>query len=77
MTTEKRTQLNINISAELLIKLKLQSTKEGKPLGEYITSILQKYISPISKDGIKTIEEKVQDIEKRITKLEKNNTKKI
>ena len=71
MADEKRTQLNININAELLKELKVQSTKEGKPLGEFITNILQKYTSPISKDVIKTIEEKFLVIEKRITKLEK------
>ena len=71
MTDEKRTQLNININAELLKELKIQSTKEGKPLGEFITNILQKYTSPLSKDAIKTIEEKFLAIEGRISKLEK------
>ena len=71
MTDEKRTQLNININAELLKELKVQSTKEGKPLGEFITNILQKYTSPLGKDAIKTFEEKFLAIEGRISKLEK------
>ena len=71
MTDEKRTQLNININAELLKELKVQSTKEGKPLGEFITNILQRYTSPLSKDVMKTIEEKLLALEERITKLEK------
>ena len=71
MTDEKRTQLNININAELLKELKVQSTKEGKPLGEFIINILQKYTNPLSKDAIKTIEEKFLAIEERISKLEK------
>ena len=71
MTDEKRTQLNININAELLKELKVQSTKEGKPLGEFITNILQRYTSPLSKDVMKTIEEKLLALEGRITKLEK------
>ena len=71
MTEEKRTQLNININAGLLKELKIQSTKEGKPLGEFITNILQRYTSPLSKDVMKTIEEKLLALEGRITKLEK------
>ena len=73
MASEKRTQLNININADLLKRLKLQSTKEGKPLGEYISRILQQYIDPMSNDQKKTIEQKFLEIEKRIINLENKN----
>ncbi len=67
----KRTQLIININTELLKELKVESTKESKPLGELITSILQKYTNPISKDTLKTIEKGSQSLKEELPSLKR------
>ena len=72
MRSEKRTQLNINIDADLLKSLKLKSTIEDKTLSDYIISILESHL--LNKDDQKLsniINTKFEEIEQRLTTIEK------
>ena len=42
---KKRTQLNINLDADLLKKLKIRSIEEDKTLSEFIIEILTSHIN--------------------------------
>tara|TARA_A100001035_G_C27683659_1_gene454286 strand:- start:377 stop:607 length:231 start_codon:yes stop_codon:yes gene_type:complete len=75
MKSEKRTQLNINIDANLLKSLKLKSTIEDKTLSDYIISILESHL--LNKDDQKLsniINTKFEEFEQRLTSIEKKLT---
>ncbi len=57
---KNRTQLNINIDPELLLKLKSEATKNGKTLTKFVTDQLEKM--PISSDQ--------DSLEQRLNKIE-------
>ncbi len=71
MTLEKRTQLNININANLLKSLKLKSTIEDKNLSEYIVSILEAHLLNNDDNELsKLIDTKLAEFDKRLMKIE-------
>ena len=71
MEVEKRTQLNINIKADLLKSLKLKSTIEDKNLSDYITSILESHLlNNDDKELSSLIDIKLTEFDKRLKKVE-------
>ena len=71
MVSEKRTQLNININADLLKSLKLKSTIEDKNLSDYITSILESHLlNNDDKELSSLIDIKLAEFDKRLKKVE-------
>ena len=71
MEVEKRTQLNINIKADLLKSLKLKSTIEDKNLSDYITSILESHLlNNDDKELSSLIDIKLAEFDKRLKKVE-------
>ena len=70
MVVEKRTQLNINIKADLLKSLKLKSTIEDKNLSDYITSILESHLlNNDDKELSGLIDIKLAEFDKRLKKV--------
>ena len=80
MSIEKRSQLNININADLLKSLKLKSTIEDKNLSDYIITILKshllnnddKQLSNLINTKLEEFESRLSKIEERINKLPKS-----
>ncbi len=71
MGLEKRTQLNININADLLKSLKLQSTIEDKNLSDYIIDILESHLlNSDDKELSNLIDFKIAELDKRLKKIE-------
>ncbi len=71
MVIEKRTQLNINIKADLLKSLKLKSTIEDKNLSDYIISILESHLlNNDDKELSSLIDIKLSEFDKRLKKVE-------
>ena len=71
MSTEKRSQLNINIDADLLKSLKLKSTIEDKNLSDYIISILKSHLlNDDDKQLSNLINSKLDEFESRLSKIE-------
>ena len=71
MSTEKRTQLNINIDADLLKSLKLKSTIEDKNLSDYIVSILRSHVLNDDDNQLSNlINTKLDEFESRLSKIE-------
>ena len=71
MVIEKRTQLNININADLLKSLKLKSTIEDKNLSDYIVSILQAHLLNNDDNELsKLIDTKLAEFDKRLQIIE-------
>ena len=71
MSTEKRTQLNINIDADLLKSLKLKSTIEDKNLSDYIITILKSHLlNNDDKQLSNFINTKLEEFESRLLKIE-------
>ncbi len=71
MVIEKRTQLNININADLLKSLKLQSTIEDKNLSDYIIDILESHLlNSDDKELSNLIDFKIAELDKRLKKIE-------
>ena len=71
MSIEKRTQLNINIDADLLKSLKLKSTIEDKNLSDYITTILKSHLlNNDDKQLSNFINTKLEEFESRLLKIE-------
>ena len=71
MSTEKRSQLNINIDADLLKSLKLKSTIEDKNLSDYIISILKSHLlNNDDKQLSNLINTKLDEFESRLSKIE-------
>ena len=71
MVLEKRTQLNININADLLKSLKLKSTIEDKNLSDYIINILESHLlNSDDKELSNLIDSKLAELDKRLTKIE-------
>ena len=74
MVLEKRTQLNININADLLKSLKLKSTIEDKNLSDYIITILKSHLlnnddeqlSNLINSNLEEFESRLSQIEERI-----------
>ena len=72
MGLEKRTQLNININADLLKSLKLKSTIEDKNLSDYIINILESHLlNSDDKELSNLIDIKLAELDKRLNKIEK------
>ena len=72
MVNEKRTQLNININADLLKSLKLKSTIEDKNLSDYIIDILESHLlNSDDKELTNLIDIKLAELDKRLNKIEK------
>ena len=59
--SKERTQLNINIDPDLLLKLKSKAIKEGKTLTEYVTNQLKSVPEKNLEDSL----------EERLTRIEK------
>ena len=80
MSTEKRSQLNINIDADLLKSLKLKSTIEDKNLSEYIITILKSHLlnnddeklSNLINTKLEEFDSRLSNIEERINLLPKS-----
>ena len=80
MSTEKRTQLNINIDADLLKSLKLKSTIEDKNLSDYIITILKSHLlnnddeklSNLINTKLEEFDSRLSNIEERINLLPKS-----
>ncbi len=71
MGLEKRTQLNININADLLKSLKLHSTIEDKNLSDYIIDILESHLlNSDDKELSNLIDFKIAELDKRLKKIE-------
>ena len=71
MSIEKRSQLNININADLLKSLKLKSTIEDKNLSDYIISILKSHLlNDDDKQLSNLINTKLDEFELRLSKIE-------
>ena len=71
MGSEKRTQLNININADLLKSLKLKSTIEDKNLSDYIIDILESHLlNSDDKELTNLIDIKLAELDKRLNKIE-------
>ena len=71
MSIEKRSQLNININADLLKSLKLKSTIEDKNLSDYIISILRSHLlNDDDKQLSNLINTKLDEFESRLSKIE-------
>ena len=71
MGIEKRSQLNININADLLKSLKLKSTIEDKNLSDYINSILRSHLlNDDDKQLSNLINTKLDEFESRLSKIE-------
>ena len=71
MSIEKRSQLNININADLLKSLKLKSTIEDKNLSDYIISILKSHLlNNDDKQLSNLINTKLDEFESRLSKIE-------
>ena len=71
MVIEKRTQLNININANLLKSLKLKSTIEDKNLSDYIVSILEAHLLNNDDNELsKLIDTKLAEFDKRLQIIE-------
>ena len=72
MGTEKRSQLNINIDADLLKSLKLKSTIEDKNLSDYIITILKSHLLNNDDEQLSNlINTKLDEFESRLSKIEK------
>ncbi len=59
---KKRTQLNVTIDPELLLKLKSEAIKNGKTLTEFVTQKLSTFPSNLTDDSL----------EKRLSKIEQH-----
>ena len=71
MSIEKRSQLNININADLLKSLKLKSTIEDKNLSDYIISILRSHLLNDDDNQLSNlINTKLDEFESRLSKIE-------
>ena len=71
MSIEKRSQLNININADLLKSLKLKSTIEDKNLSDYIVSILRSHVLNDDDNQLSNlINTKLDEFESRLSKIE-------
>ena len=71
MSTEKRSQLNINIDADLLKSLKLKSTIEDKNLSDYIITILKSHLLNDDDNQLSNlINTKLDEFESRLSKIE-------
>ena len=71
MSTEKRTQLNINIDRDLLKSLKLKSTIEDKNLADYITTILKSHLLNNDDEQLSNlINSKLEEFESRLSQIE-------
>ena len=67
----KRTQLNINISPELLRYIKSQSIKSGKTLGSFINEILYDHVNNLTKTDFNMgkVENKINYLENQIESI--------
>ena len=71
MNTEKRSQLNINIDADLLKSLKLKSTIEDKNLSDYIITILKSHLLNNDDEQLSNlINNKLEEFESRLSQIE-------
>ena len=71
MSTEKRSQININIDADLLKSLKLKSTIEDKNLSDYITTILKSHLLNNDDEQLSNlINNKLEEFESRLSQIE-------
>ena len=71
MNTEKRSQLNINIDADLLKSLKLKSTIEDKNLSDYIITILKSHLLNNDDEQLSNlINSKLEEFESRLSQIE-------
>ena len=71
MKIEKRSQLNININADLLKSLKLKSTIEDKNLSDYIVSILRSHILNDDDNQLSNlINTKLKEFDARLSRIE-------
>ena len=70
MENEKRTQLNININANLLKSLKLKSIIEDKTLSEYIVKILESHENDNHLSNPISYENKLIELDSRIKEIE-------
>ncbi len=71
MSTEKRSQLNINIDADLLKSLKLKSTIEDKNLSDYVISILKSHLLNNDDEQLSNlINSKLEEFESRLSQIE-------
>ena len=66
-----KSQFNIKISKDLLVKVKRQAMMSGKSLTEHITDLVTKSLSENDSQDIKlTYDNKIKDLEERLISLE-------
>ena len=71
MGTEKRSQLNINIDADLLKSLKLKSTIEDKNLSDYVITILKSHLLNNDDEQLSNlINSKLEELDSRLSQIE-------
>jgi len=71
MSTEKRSNLNINIDADLLKSLKLKSTIEDKNLSDYIITILKSHLLNNDDEQLSNlINTKLEEFDSRLSNIE-------
>ena len=71
MSTEKRSQLNINIDSDLLKSLKLKSTIEDKNLSDYIITILKSHLLNNDDEKLSNlINTKLEEFDSRLSNIE-------
>ena len=69
----ERTQLNVNISPELLKVLKQNAIKSGLTLAKYVTQIIQSYVSKEDLiDDENLIDKRINSIESQLKEIAEN-----
>ena len=82
MASKERTQLNVNINAELLKTLKQNAIKSGMTLTNYVTQLIKVYVSKenIAEESdhvstrIENVEYQLHKINEKLLELTKSNT---
>ena len=69
----ERTQLNVNISPELLKVLKQNAIKSGLTLAKYVTKLIQAYVSNenLIKEGT-SVDKRINSIEIQLNEIDEN-----
>ena len=65
-----RSQLNINISPDLLKKIKVHATKQGLTITEYVTKTLS---SMLDEESELSLQQRIESLEEKIKILMKEN----
>ena len=67
-----RTQLNINIDPQLMVKLKQNAIKSGKTISEFVVNAITKEVNNAFID--RSLEDRLSSVEQRISSLENSSS---